>query len=37
MSTNTNDPVLREKTIVKTSVIGIIANIFLASFKAAVG
>ena len=27
----------REKTIVKTSVIGIIANVFLAAFKAAVG
>ena len=28
---------LREKTIVKTSVIGIITNVFLAGFKAAVG
>lgn len=38
MSANTTDPVkLREKTIVKTSIIGIVANIFLASFKAAVG
>ena len=27
----------REKTIIKTSVIGIIANVFLAAFKAAVG
>ena len=27
----------REKTIVKTSIIGIIANVFLAAFKAAVG
>ncbi len=27
----------REKTIVKTSVIGIVANVFLAAFKAAVG
>ena len=27
----------REKTIIKTSIIGIIANVFLAGFKAAVG
>ena len=27
----------REKTIIKTSVIGIIANVFLAAFKAAIG
>ena len=32
-----NDKVSREKTIIKTSVIGIIANVLLASFKAAVG
>ncbi len=29
--------VSREKTIVRTSIIGIIANVFLAGFKAAVG
>nr|MCR5522552.1 cation transporter [Clostridia bacterium] len=27
----------RDKTIVRTSVIGILANIFLAAFKAAIG
>ena len=27
----------REKTIVKTSIIGIIANVFLAAFKAVIG
>ena len=27
----------REKTIVKTSVIGIVANVFLAGFKAVIG
>lgn len=32
-----NDTVLREKQITKTSVIGILANIFLAGFKALVG
>ena len=32
-----NDTVLREKQITKTSLIGIIANIFLAGFKALVG
>ena len=31
------DAVSREKTIVRTSVIGIIANVFLAGFKAAIG
>ncbi len=35
---NTQDPViLREKTIVRTSIIGIITNILLAAFKAVVG
>ena len=28
--------VTREKTIIRTSIIGIIANVFLAAFKAAV-
>lgn len=32
-----NDSVLREKQITKTSLVGIIANIFLAGFKALVG
>ena len=32
-----NDTVLREKQITKTSLVGIIANIFLAGFKALVG
>ena len=32
-----NDAVLREKQITKTSLIGIVANIFLAGFKALVG
>ena len=27
----------RDKTIIRTSVIGIVANVFLAAFKAAVG
>ena len=27
----------REKTIIKTSVIGVIANVFLAGFKAVIG
>ncbi|MBQ1466619.1 MAG: cation transporter, partial [Eubacteriaceae bacterium] len=27
----------REKTIIKTSIIGIVANVFLAAFKAVVG
>ena len=27
----------REKTIIRTSIIGIIANVFLAAFKAAIG
>ena len=31
------DEASREKTIVKTSVIGILANVFLAAFKAFVG
>ena len=31
------DSVLREQQITKTSIIGIIANVFLASFKAMVG
>ena len=31
------DNISREKTIVKTSIIGIIANVFLAGFKAVVG
>lgn len=31
------DPMERDKVIIKTSVIGILANIFLAGFKAAVG
>lgn len=31
------DAVSREKTIVKTSIIGMIANIFLAGFKAVIG
>ena len=31
------DEVSREKTIVKTSIIGIIANVFLAAFKAVIG
>ena len=30
-------PVSREKTIIKTSIIGIIANVFLAGFKAVIG
>ena len=34
---NKNIVVNREKTIIKTSIIGIITNIFLAGFKAAVG
>ena len=29
--------VSREKTIIRTSIIGIAANVFLAAFKAAVG
>ena len=29
--------VSREKTIIKTSIIGIIANVFLAGFKAVIG
>ncbi len=33
----TRDGVSREKTIVRTSVIGIVANVLLAAFKAAVG
>ena len=41
MQNETNDiafaAVDREKTIVKTSIIGIVANVFLAAFKAAVG
>jgi cation diffusion facilitator family transporter len=36
MADNTNT-VLREKIIVKTGIIGIIANVFLASFKAIIG
>ena len=28
---------MREKTIIRTSIIGILANLFLAGFKAAVG
>ena len=32
-----NSEMSREKTIVKTSVIGIVANVFLAAFKAAIG
>ena len=31
------DESAREKTIVRTSIIGIIANVFLAGFKAVVG
>ena len=31
------DSIAREKTIIKTSIIGIIANVLLAAFKAAVG
>lgn len=41
MQNETNDIAFaaadREKTIVKTSIIGIVANVFLAAFKAAVG
>lgn len=41
MNENNNDITIlaadREKTIVKTSIIGIIANVFLAGFKAAIG
>ena len=34
---NLSGEVTREKTIVKTSIIGIIANVFLAGFKAVIG
>ena len=34
---NSDSAVSREKTIVRTSVIGIIANVFLAAFKAVIG
>ncbi|MBO7474253.1 MAG: cation transporter [Ruminococcus sp.] len=37
MSTHSLEEQKREKTIVRTSIIGIIANVFLASFKAIVG
>jgi len=39
MNENTRviDPAVRNKRIIKTSVIGIIANVFLAGFKAAIG
>ncbi|MBQ6089353.1 MAG: cation transporter, partial [Firmicutes bacterium] len=41
MSEEKNDVVLqtanREKTIVRTSIIGILANVLLAAFKAAIG
>ena len=33
----TKEETSREKTIIKTSIIGIIANVFLAGFKAAIG
>ena len=32
-----DDALIRDKIIIKTSIVGIVANIFLASFKAAVG
>ena len=31
------EPANRDKTIVRTSIIGILANVFLAAFKAVVG
>ena len=34
---STVNDTFREKTIIKTSIIGIIANVFLAAFKAVIG
>ena len=34
---STNSDSSREKTIIRTSIIGIIANVFLAAFKAVIG
>ena len=37
VSSHAGDEKSRERTIIKTSIIGIIANVFLAAFKAVVG
>ena len=37
MEKTNNSDSSREKTIIRTSIIGIIANVFLAAFKAVIG